>query len=72
VFRHVAQYVDAGAVRIGVDGGNALAFRNPDNSIVTIMFNEGQSASQTTLSIDGTMVQFELPARGWATVNWQG
>lgn len=72
VFRHVAQYVDAGGVRIGVTGGNALAFKNPDNSIVTIMFNEGQSPSQTTLSIDGTLVQFEIPARGWATVNWQG
>jgi glucosylceramidase len=72
VFRHVAQYVDAGAVRIGVSGGNALAFRNPDNSIVTIMFNEGQSPAATTLSIDGTMVQFDIPARGWATVNWVG
>ncbi len=72
VFRHLAQYVDVGAVRIGVSGGNALAFKNPDNSIVTVMFNEGTSTSDTTLSIDGTMVQFQVPARGWATVNWQG
>jgi glucosylceramidase len=71
VFRHVAQYVDVGAHRIDVNG-NALAFKNPNGSIVTIMFNEGNSASQTTLSIDGTMVQFEIPARGWATVNWPG
>lgn len=72
VFRHVAQYVDAGAVRVGVSGGNALAFKNPDGSIVTIMFNEGASSSSTTLDVDGTMLQFDIPARGWATVNWQG
>lgn len=72
VFRHLAQYVDVGAVRIGVTGGNALAFQNPDNSIVTVMFNEGTAPSQTTLSVDGTLVQFEIPARGWATVNLPG
>lgn len=72
VFRHLAQYVDVGAMRIGVTGGNALAFKNPDGSIVTVMFNEGQSDAATTLSIDGTMVQFTIPARGWATVNWMG
>lgn len=72
VFRHVAQYVDVGAVRIGVSGGNALAFKNPDGSIVTILHNEGQSPSDTTLSIDGTLVQVQIPAQGWATVNWQG
>lgn len=72
VFRHLAQYVDVGAVRIGVSGGDALAFKNPDGSIVTVMFNEGQQAAATTLSIDGTMVQFSIPARGWATVNFMG
>jgi glucosylceramidase len=71
VFRHVAQYVEVGAVRVGING-NALAFKNADGSVVAIMFNEGTSASQATLSIDGTMLQFEIPARGWATVNWQG
>ena len=72
VFRHLAQYVDVGALRIGVTGGNALAFKNPDGSIVTVLFNEATSASPTTLSVDGTLVQFEIPARGWATVNLSG
>lgn len=67
VFRHIAQYVDPGAVRVGVNG-NALAFKNPDNSIITIMFNEGSSPAATTLSVDGTMMQFTIPGRGWATV----
>jgi glucosylceramidase len=69
VFRHVAQYVDPGAKRVGVSGGNALAFKNPDGDIVTILFNSGQSAAQTTLSVGGKMLQFSIPGRGWATVN---
>ena len=71
VFRHVAQYVEPGATRIGTSGGDALAFRNPDGSIVTILYNSGGSPSQTTLGVGEATVQFEVPARGWATVNWQ-
>jgi glucosylceramidase len=71
VFRHIAQYVEPGATRIGVNG-DALAFKNPDGSVVTVIHNSGGSASQTTLSVSGTMLQFEIPARGWATVNWGG
>lgn len=72
VFRHLSQYVDPGAVRLGTQGGDALAFRNPDGSIVTIMHNSGQQAAMTTLAVSGTTLQFSIPARGWATVNWQG
>lgn len=72
IFRHLAQYVEPGAVRVGTSGGDALAFKNPDGSIVTILHNAGNSASQQTLSVGGTMVQFQIPAKGWATVNWQG
>ena len=34
----------------------------------TILFNDDSSAQTTTMSVDGEMVQFEIPARGWATV----
>jgi glucosylceramidase len=71
VFRHLAQFVEPGAVRVGVSG-DALAFKNPDGSIVTVIRNSGGSPSQQTLSVGGTMVQFEIPGNGWATVNWQG
>jgi glucosylceramidase len=72
VFRHIGQYVEPNAVRLGTQGGDALAFRNPDGSIVTIMYNSGGSAAQTTLSVGGQSLQFQIPAHGWATVNWQG
>jgi glucosylceramidase len=72
VFRHLSQFVDPGAVRVGVSGGDALAFQNPDSSIVTVLYNSGAQASDTVLSVGGTTVQFSIPARGWATVNWEG
>jgi glucosylceramidase len=72
VFRHLGQYVEPGAVRLGTEGGNALAFRNPDGSIVTIIFNESQQQAQMTLAVGGQHLQFTVPGRGWATVNWQG
>ncbi len=71
VFRHLAQYVEPGAVRLGVNGGDALAFRNPDGSIVTVLYNSG-GAAQTTLAVGGATLQFTIPGNGWATVNWQG
>ncbi len=71
VFRHVSQYVDAGATRIGTQGGDALAFRNPDGSIVAVIHNSGGQAAQTTLSVGGTTLQFDVPGSGWATVIWE-
>jgi glucosylceramidase len=69
VFRHVAQYVDPGATVVSVSGGNALAFKNPDGQVVTILYNSGASAANTTVSVDGTMYQVSVPAHGWATLN---
>lgn len=72
VFRHLSQFVDPGAVRLGTTGGNALAFRNPDSSVVTVLYNQGNQASPTTLAVGGTTLEFTIPARGWATVNYGG
>jgi glucosylceramidase len=69
--RHLARYVDLGATRLGTSGGDALAFQNPDGTIVTVLYNSSGSDAPTTLDIDGTMLQFTIPGQGWATVNWQ-
>ncbi len=72
VFRHLSQYVDPGALVLGTTGSaDALAFKNPDGSIVTVVYNSGSQASPITLSVGGATLQFEVPARGWATVNRQ-
>lgn len=70
VFRHLSYFVDPGAVRLGTSGSaDALAFRNPNGSIVTVIHNGGGQSSQVTLGVGGRTVQFEVPAQGWATVN---
>jgi glucosylceramidase len=72
VVRHLSQYVEPGAQRVQVQGGDALAFKNPDGSVVTVLHNSGGQEASTTLSVGGATLQFTIPGSGWATVNWQG
>ena len=70
VFRHVSQFVAPGAKVIATSGSgsaDALAFKNPDGSIVTIIYNSG-SAKTEIVSVGGTKLQFSIPGNGWATV----
>lgn len=71
VFRHVSQYVDPGASRVGVDGGDAVAWKNPDGDIVLVFYNDGGAPADTIVSIGGSTYQVTVPGQGWATVNWQ-
>jgi glucosylceramidase len=67
VFRHFSQFVAPGAQVVATSGGDAVAFKNRDGSIVTVMYNSG-SASTYTLAVGGKKLQFPMPANGWATV----
>ncbi len=69
VFRHLAQYVDPGSSVVAVQGGDALAWKNPDGTIVTVLYNSGGQANMT-LAVGGTTLEFTVPGQGWATVNW--
>jgi glucosylceramidase len=71
VFRHASQYVDPGAKRVATSGGDALAFKNPDGTLVAIVHNTATSAKTMTVKIGGKMLQFSVPANGFATVNPQ-
>lgn len=67
VFRHLSQYADPGATVVATTGGDAVGFKNPDGSIVAVMF--ATSAKTTyTVSLAGKKLQFSMPANGWATV----
>ena len=73
VFRHLSYFVDPGAVRVKSTGGNAVSFKNPDGSLVTVLFNSTASAATTTVALGGgTTVQAQVPAQGWATIYWKG
>ncbi|HET7539839.1 MAG TPA: glycoside hydrolase family 30 beta sandwich domain-containing protein [Polyangiaceae bacterium] len=67
VFRHLSQYVEPGAKVLGTAGGEALAFKNPDGKIVTVLYNSG-AAKTAIVSAGGKLLSFSVPAAGWATV----
>jgi glucosylceramidase len=67
VFRHVSQFVAPGAKVVATSGGDALAFKNPDGSLVAVMYNGG-AARTTTVALAGKKLSFAMPADGWATV----
>jgi glucosylceramidase len=67
LFRQLSPYVDPGANVVGTTGGDALAFKNPDGTIVAVLYNSGD-AKTTIVAMAGKKLQFEMPANGWATV----
>ena len=67
VFRHLSQFVAQGAKVVATSAGDALAFRNPDGSIVAVMYNAG-SARTMIVAAAGKKLQFTMPGSGWATV----
>jgi glucosylceramidase len=70
VFRHVSQFVAPQAKRIDATGGDAIAFKNPDGSLVAVMYNSGAANSNYVVSIGGKALQFAMPASGWATIRY--
>ncbi len=73
VFRHVSQYVQPGATVVGTSGGDAVAFKNPDNSLVAVVYNSGAENKSFIVKIGGKMLQFDMPgdSKGaWATIKY--
>jgi len=70
VFRHFSQFAQTGAHVVGTSGGDAIAFKNPDGSLVAVVYNSG-SAKAMTVSIGGKKLQFSMPGNGWATVDYK-
>src|SRR5690606_6056391 len=68
-FRHFSQYIAPGATRVAInDCDDALAFRNPDGSVVTQIDNSDDSVKATSVAARGKTYQFDVPAHGWATL----
>jgi len=67
VFRHLSRFVAPGARVVATGGGDALAFKNPDGTVVLVMFNAG-STKTATVAIAGKELAFAMPGNGWATV----
>ena len=70
VFRHFSQFVVPGAKRVDATGGDAVAFKNPDGSLVAVMFNSGSANNNYVVSIGGKKLQFAMPSAAWATIKY--
>jgi glucosylceramidase len=68
VFRHFSYFVDPGAIRVEATGGDAIAFKNPDGRLVTIVHNAGSQAAATSVAMGGSTFQVQVPAQGFATL----
>src|SRR6185436_18792627 len=68
VFRHVSQYVVPGAKVLATSGGDAVAFGNPDGSLVAVVYNSGAAKSDFVVALGGKKVQVAMPSNGWATI----
>jgi len=68
VYRHFSQFVVPGAKVLGVSGSDAVAFKNPDGSLVAVLYS-GSAKSNYVLAIGGKKLQFSMPS-GWATVRY--
>jgi glucosylceramidase len=73
VFRHFGYYTAVGATRLGTSGTNdALAFKNPDGSIIVHVYNKNSSSKTMIVGVGSalsqTLYQFNVPAHGWDTL----
>nr|UXE44270.1 hypothetical protein Hi04_10k_c1556_00026 [uncultured bacterium] len=73
VFRHFSHYIAVGATRIGLTGSSdALAFQNPDGSVVVQVYNKTSSAKTMVVGIGSalsqSLYQISVPAHGWDTL----
>jgi glucosylceramidase len=68
VFRHAAQYAAVGAKVVSGTNDPFIAFKNPDGSVVAVLYNSGGANANYIVQIKGTKYQFSMPGSGWATV----
>ena len=68
-FRHFSQFIAVGATRVALTGStDALAFKNPNGSVIVQVYNSGSAAKTTTVGVAGALYRFDVPSHGWATL----
>jgi len=70
---HFSKYIRPGAKRIALTGATkdftATAFQNPDNSVVAVVFNQGDADKSFTLKLEGMPDQrVSIPGQALQTV----
>jgi glucosylceramidase len=67
VFRHFSQFVDPGDKVVGTSGGDAVAFKKADGTVVVVMYNSG-STKTYTVKVGSKLLQLSVPGSGWGTL----
>lgn len=71
LMRHFSKYVKQGAVMKGLKGdfaGNALAFENPDGSVVLELLNSFDESQDVTFNVEGTNYNFTAKPHSFNTL----
>jgi len=69
-FAHFSHFVAPGARRVALKGElkDAIAFSNPDGSVVLALSNQGEQPRQLTVALGATRRVVSLPPRSFATL----
>jgi glucosylceramidase len=63
VFRHMSQYVAPGA-KVLTMTGEAVVFKNPDGSLVAVVYNGGAANPNFNVALGGKTFQVNMPGSG--------
>jgi glucosylceramidase len=67
-----SKFVQPGAKRVASSAGSNVAFVNPDNSLVTVVVNQGTANQSVTLRAGNRQFTSTLPAKTTGTYVWPG
>jgi glucosylceramidase len=69
-FKHFTFFVEPGARYITADGGeeDVIAFLNPDDELVIVLQNDGQSPKTLNISVGDYWFTVTLPEMSWSTL----
>ena len=67
LLKHASHFVQSGAKRINLDYDNALAFANPDGSVVLITSNETDAPQDITVKLGKSSWTVSLPEKSFNT-----
>jgi glucosylceramidase len=69
VMRHFSHYIKPGAVLVTLNGyDDALAFKNPDGSVIVVMANQGDAPQAVQLTVGDKVVKLTLKAKSFNTI----
>lgn len=69
-FAHFSHFVQPGARRVATNGAwaDAIAFRNPDGSVVLVLSNQGDAPRDVVIERDGARWSVALPTKSFGTL----